>query len=169
MIASVKLVGDRTSWTMADMAQVIEGLDDSVSVMDYTTQTSFLQQMVYQNINQFVDYGKATCSFDTDAFQQLLTASAKLPTEDELYGDNDDAVAISVDDTYQQLQSGDVLMTSVYISGDSYSLKEFYGIYNNKDFGMVNIGYPTEEGSGVQLNISSGLAISAKSKYTDAA
>ena len=169
MIASVKLVGDRTSWTMADMAQVIEGLDDSVSVMDYTTQTSFLQQMVYQNINQFVDYGKATCSFDTDAFQQLLTASAKLPTEEELYGDNDDAAAISVDDTYQQIQSGDVLMTSVYISGDSYSLKEFYGIYNNKDFGMVNIGYPTEEGSGVQLNISSGLAISAKSKYTDAA
>ena len=169
LIASVKLVGDRTSWNMADMAQVIEGLDDTVTVMEYTTQVGFLQQMVYQNMNQFVDYGKATCSFDSDAFKQLLTASAKLPTEDELYGDNGDEVAISSDDGYQMLQSGDLLMTTSYISGDSYSLKEFYGIYNNKDFGMVNIGYPTDEGSGVQVSVSGGLAISAKSKYTDVA
>ena len=169
LIASVKLVGDRTSWTMSDMTQVIEGLDDTVSVMEYTTQTSFLRQMVYQNMNQYVDYGKATCSFDSDAFKQLLTASAKLPTEEQLYGDSDDAIAISSDDTYQQLQSGDLLMTSAYISGDSYSLKEFYGLYNNKDFGMVNIGYPTDEGSGVQVSVNYGLAISAKSKYTDVA
>ena len=60
-------------------------------------------------------------------------------------------------------------MTSAYISGDSYSLKEFYGLYNNKDFGMVNIGYPTDEGSGVQVSVNYGLAISAKSKYTDVA
>lgn len=169
LIASVKLVGDRTSWNMADMAQVIEGLDDTVTVMEYTTQVGFLQQMVYQNMNQFVDYGKATCSFDSDAFKQLLTASAKLPTEDELYGDNSDEATISSDDGYQMLQSGDLLMTTSYISGDSYSLKEFYGIYNNKDFGMVNIGYPTDEGSGVQVSVSGGLAISAKSKYTDVA
>ena len=169
LIASVKLVGDRTSWNMADMAQVIEGLDDTVTVMEYITQVGFLQQMVYQNMNQFVDYGKATCSFDSDAFKQLLTASAKLPTEDELYGDNSDEATISSDDGYQMLQSGDLLMTTSYISGDSYSLKEFYGIYNNKDFGMVNIGYPTDEGSGVQVSVSGGLAISAKSKYTDVA
>ena len=169
LIASVKLVGDRTAWNMADMAQVIEGLDDTVTVMEYTTQVGFLQQMVYQNMNQFVDYGKATCSFDSDAFKQLLTASAKLPTEDELYGDNSDEATISSDDGYQMLQSGDLLMTTSYISGDSYSLKEFYGIYNNKDFGMVNIGYPTDEGSGVQVSVSGGLAISAKSKYTDVA
>lgn len=168
LIASVKLVGDRTSWTMADMAQVIEGLDDTVSVMEYTTQTSFLQQMVYQNMGQFVDYSKATCSFDSDAFKQLLSASAKLPTEEELYGDSDE-ISVASSDSYQMLQSGDVLMTTAYISGDSYSLKEFYGLYNNKDFGMVNIGYPTDEGSGVQVSVSGGLAISAKSKYTDVA
>ena len=168
LIASVKLVGDRTSWTMADLAQVIDGLDDTVSVMEYTTQTEFLQQMVYQNINQFVDYGKATCSFDSDAFKQLLAASSKLPTSDELYGDGDE-ISVASSDSYQMLQSGDLLLTTSYISGDSYSIKEFYGLYNNKNFGMVNIGYPTDEGSGVQISVSGGLAISAKSKYTDAA
>ena len=168
LIASVKLVGDRTSWSMADMAQVIEGLDDTVSVMEYTSQTEFLQQMVYQNINQFVDYGKATCSFDSDAFKQLLTAASKLPTDDELHGD-DTSYTFSSDGTYQLLQSGDLLLTTAYISGDSYSIKEFYGLYNNKDFGMTNIGYPTDEGSGVQISVGGGLAISAKSKYTDAA
>lgn len=168
LIASVKLVGDRTSWTMADLAQVIDGLDDTVSVMEYTTQTEFLQQMVYQNINQFVDYGKATCSFDSNAFKQLLAASSKLPTSDELYGDGDE-ISVASSDSYQMLQSGDLLLTTSYISGDSYSIKEFYGLYNNKNFGMVNIGYPTDEGSGVQISVSGGLAISAKSKYTDAA
>ena len=168
LIASVKLVGDRTSWNMAEMAQVIDGLDDTVSVMEYTTQTDFLQQMVYQNISQFVDYGKATCSFDSDAFKQLLAASSKLPTEEELYGDGDE-ISVASSDSYQMLQSGDLLLTTSYISGDSYSIKEFYGLYNNKDFGMVNIGYPTDEGSGVQISVGGGLAISAKSKYTDAA
>lgn len=168
LIASVKLVGDRTTWNMSDMAQIIEGLDDSVSVMQYTSQSDFLQQMVYQNMNQFVDYGKATCAFDSDNFVQLLTASAKLPTDDELYGDNNE-IAVSSQDNYQMLQSGDLLLSGCYLSGDSYSMKEFYGLYNNKDFGMVNIGYPTDEGSGVQISTSGGFAISAKSKYTDVA
>ena len=120
------------------------------------------------HLDQFVDYGKATCSFDSDDFIQLLTASAKLPTDDELYGDSNE-ISVDYQDGYQMLQSGDLLMTSCYITGDSYSMKEFYGLYNNKDFGMVNIGYPTSEGSGVQVSTSSGFGISAKSKYQDVA
>ena len=167
LIASTKLVGDRTSWTMSDLASVIDGLDDGVSVMSYTTQSAFLTQMTYQNLNQFVDYANASCSFDSDAFRQLLEAAKKLPADDA-NGDDDIMYADSSDDEYTQLQNGDLLLTTSYISGNSYSLKEFYNIYK-EGHGMTAIGYPQESGNGALISVSGGLAISAKSSNIDAA
>ena len=166
LIASTKLVGDRTSWTMSDLASVIDGLDDGVSVMSYTTQNSFLNQMTYQNLNQFVDYANASCSFDSDAFRQLLEAAKKLPADE----DTEDGMmyAASSDDEYTQLQNGDLLLTTSYISSNSYSLKEFYNIYK-EGHGMTAIGYPQESGDGAMISVSGGLAISAKSANIDAA
>ena len=169
MVASAKLVGDRTSWTMEEMAQVISGLDEGTQVMSYTGQTSFLSQMVSENLDQFVDYAKGTCSFDSDSFKQLLAAAAKCPTDDEL-NQGDDVVAYSTDDEYSQMQSGDLLMTSQYMTDGNWSLKQYYNLFN-QEHGFVNIGYPVTEngGNGAIIHVSGGLAISAKTQYTDAA
>lgn len=166
LIASTKLVGDRTSWTMSDLASVIDGLDDGVSVMSYATQTSFLNQMTYLNLGQFVDYANASCSFDSDAFRQLLEAAKKLPADE----DTEDGMmyAASSDDEYTQLQNGDLLLTTSYISSNSSSLKEFYGVYK-EGHGMTVIGYPQDSGNGAMISVSGGLAISAKSANIDAA
>lgn len=166
LVASSKLVGDRTSWTMSDLASVIDGLDEGVSVMSYATQTSFLNQMTYLNLGQFVDYANASCSFDSDAFRQLLEAAKKLPADE----DTEDGMmyAASSDDEYTQLQNGDLLLTTSYISSNSSSLKEFYGVYK-EGHGMTVIGYPQDSGNGAMISVSGGLAISAKSANIDAA
>lgn len=168
LVASAKLAGDRTSWTMEEMAQVISGLDEGTQVMSYTSQTSFLGQMVSANMGQFVDYAKGTCSFDSDSFKQLLAAAAKCPTDDEL-NQGSDTISYSTDDEYTQIQSGDLLLAGQYIS-DSYSLKQYYNLFN-REHGFVNIGHPVTEdgGNGAILHVSGGLAISAKTQYTDAA
>lgn len=169
LVTSAKLAGDRTSWTMEEMAQVISGLDEGTQVMSYTSQTSFLGQMVSENMDQFVDYAKGTCSFDSDSFKQLLAAAAKCPTDDEL-NQGSDTISYSTDDEYTQIQSGDLLLAGQYISDGNYSLKQYYNLFN-QEHGFVNIGYPVTEdgGNGAILHVSGGLAISAKTQYTDAA
>ena len=168
LIASAKLVGDRDSWTLSDLSQIIDGLDEGTQIMTYTSQNDFLNIMVSQNMSQFVDFGAATCNFDSDDFKQLLSVAAKLPTQDQLNQAMDSDTMASSGDEYSMLQSGDLLMTTTYVSGDSYSLKELYGVYT-RDHGMVRIGYPLSSGNGANVTVSGGLAISAKSKNIDAA
>lgn len=173
MLASKKLVGDMDSWTMAELEEIIKNLDESVSVLDYCDQTSFLSQMVYQNIDMFVDYGKATCSFDSQEFKDLLAASAHLPTQEEL----DAAIQAENEamesgnymyvDTYQKVQSGEQLLVSEYISG-SYSVKYLYNLYTEEN-GFAMLGYPQASGNGALLGIDGGLAISASSKHQEGA
>ena len=164
MLASAKLVGDKTSWTMAELAQTVESLPEGTAVAPYYTQADFLSVMVYQNIGQFVDYGTATCSFNSDTFKQLLQVASKLSSGD----DSDEAAVIYGDDENTQLQRGDTLLTTAYVY-DSDSIKTLYQLYT-KDNGFVQIGFPTDGGSnGALLNIQNGLAISSRCKNQEGA
>jgi ABC-type glycerol-3-phosphate transport system substrate-binding protein len=165
LIASKTLVGDRTSWTMEEMGDVIDSLDEDASVMTYMTNENFLTQMTYMNLSEFVDYSTASCSFDSDEFRRLLAVSKKLPTEDELYGD-DDEVSVWTDE-WQEIQNGNVLMTQDYVSY-TQAVKELYDLYTAEN-GFVNIGFPTTSGNGAMLGVSGGMAISAKSQYQEGA
>ena len=173
LYASAKLVGDRTSWNMTELKQVIDGLDEDVQIMMWSTQPDFLANMVYQNMDQFVDYGKATCAFDTEAFKSLLEMSSKLPAgEEELFGGEDDEDIFSdynmYGDAMQMLQSGDLLLASGYGGSGSYEIKMMARLYT-KENGIVRIGFPVENGNGALLNIYSALAISSKSKNQEGA
>lgn len=170
MLASAELVGDRDSWTLADLKQVVDGLDEEVNIMEeHYTQPDFLTMMVRENMSQFVDYGKATCSFDSEEFKQLLELAAKLPEAKE----EDQMVSEAVvDETWEdpatQVQAGKQLLMDQYVSGDSYNLKQFMNVYTEEN-GFKRIGYPQSEGNGALLTVGVGLGISAKSKYQEGA
>lgn len=168
LYGSAKLLGDRESWTLEDMAQVIDGLPEETTVMNYTTQADFLSNMVYRNMSRFVDYGKAECFFDGDEFKSLMEVSAKLP-EDYNYGESEDGVAYAVSsgDEMEMLQTGDALLSSGWLSS-SYELKNFYNLYI-KENGIVKIGYPSDSGNGATLNVYGGLAIADKCANKDGA
>ena len=166
MYASARLVGDRERWTMAEMADVIGNLDPEVKVAMWTTQADFLTMITYQNINRFVDYGKASCSFNTDEFKALLEAASRLPVNsDDMVGTEEEMM--NYGDEMQMLQAGDLLLSSSYCS-DSYGLKNMYRLYLPEN-GIIRIGYPTDGGNGALLNIYGGLAISSWCKDPDGA
>ena len=166
MYASARLVGDRERWTMAEMADVIGNLDPEVKVAMWTTQADFLTMITYQNINRFVDYGKASCSFNTDEFKALLEAASRLPVNsDDMVGTEEEMM--NYGDEMQMLQAGDLLLSSSYCS-DSYGLKNMYRLYLPEN-GIIRIGYPTDGGNGALLNIYGGLAISSRCKDPDGA
>lgn len=167
---SRKLVGDMTSWDMASFGEIVKNLDDSVEIMKYTSQDGFLTETVAQNLSSFVDYGKATCSFDSQEFKDLLNVASYFPTQEELDAANTDEngdVVYFYDDPDGEVQAGNLLAYDQYIS-DSSSVKYFFGLYTEEN-GFVNLGYPQNEGNGALLYAENGLAISAKSKYQEGA
>lgn len=173
MLASAKLVGDRDGWTMSEMSQIIQNLDDDVKVMQYTSQEYFVTMMVRQDMDTFVDYGKATCNFETEEFKELLAAATRLPTQEELNAEDEDEMDSMMNGTYiwtdpnQLVQSGEMLMNELYMSGD-YSLREYYSVYTAEN-GFNVIGYPVSEGNGAKVSVDTALAISAKSKHQEGA
>lgn len=169
LYGSSKLLNGRTSWTLPEMVEVIEGLGDGVQVMQYRSQISFLTEMLQQNITHYVDYGAATCSFDSEDFKLLLRAAAKLPTEEELTQQQEQMMSESyvyVDEN-QSVQNGEILLSSGYMSYVD-AVKERFCIYTEEN-GFTMIGYPTDSGNGAILNVYGGLAISEKSANKDGA
>lgn len=168
--ASRKLVGDITSWDMATFGEIVKNLDESVEIMKYTSQESFLSQMVAQNLGSFVDYGKATCSFDSQEFKDLMAIAACFPTQEELEAANTDEsgeVVYYYDDPDGEIQRGELLTNDQYIS-DSSSVKYFYNLYTEEN-GFVNLGYPQNEGNGAIISVGNSLAISSKCKNQEGA
>lgn len=167
LYGSAKLFGDKTSWTTQEMAEIIGGLDEDVQVLSYSTRSNFLTMMLYNNLTSFVDYEKATCSFDSDAFKGLLQAAAHLPADPEEDSNGGEVAFASDYDEMQQLQQGDTLLSTGYIYG-SYEIKNFLNLYV-KENGIINIGYPADSGSGAVLSVDNALAISDKCKHKDGA
>lgn len=161
LCASSELVGDATSWSMDDLYAVIQKLPADTEIMSYYTQNDFLDMMLTVNLSSYVDYDKATCSFDTDGFKRLLEIAAKFPAE---YQMEDDAVWM---DDMQKMQLGLTLMSGTYIASAS-DLKRYYGLYTPEN-GLVSIGYPTDTGNGVVISLDGGLAISASCKNPEGA
>lgn len=168
LYGSAKLFGDKTGWTPQEMNEIFSGLDEDVQILAYTTRSSFLSMMLYNNLSSFVDYGKATCSFDSEEFKSLLQATAYLPADPDENGDGmTEAIAYSDGDEMQQLQQGDTLLSTGYISS-SYDIRNFLGLYV-KENGIIRVGYPVESGNGALLSVYNALAISNKCKEKDGA
>ncbi len=173
MLASKRLVGDRTTWTMNELGEIIRGLEEGVDIMSYTYQESFLNQMIYQNLSQFVDFGNASCSFDSQEFKDLLAVCALLPTE-EAYNAETEAMNTAMEngdwvymDDNQRIQAGELLMATQWVS-DAYSLKNYYNLYS-EDNGFVAIGYPISSGNGALIYAGNALGISATTEHMDGA
>lgn len=155
MDASARLVGDLERWDLNQMKQVIAELPEEASVMAYYTSSDFLQYMVSMNMGTFVDYAKASCSFDSDEFKSLLEVASKLPAE--INYDNEEEMWSY--DVNQLMQEGRILMNQSYLYG-AYAVKERYSTYTREN-GIVNIGVPTGTGNGGLIQVDTGLAISA--------
>ncbi len=164
LLASKKLVGDLDSWTYQDMTEIVDSLGEDVTILEGVIQTELLTTLARYNMDEFVDYSNATCNFETEDFETLLSLCARLPEDYDYYSSDDDVVVYT--DPYQEVQSGDTLATTHWISG-SYGIQEMYAY--NVDNGFTVIGYPTSGGSGAVLNIYGSLGISAKSTHQEGA
>ena len=161
-------------WNVAAVQDAMTQLQDGATVFsDGWTKTQVLSNCLSRNLSAFVDWTTGECSFDSEAFQQLLAFCNSFP--DEVSSDDTIAYADTAESTVDaaewesdaaRIASGTQLMaiTSIYDFSDY--------IYNTYSLnGKITFtGYPTEDGkSGNSFYINCPLAISSTTKYPDAA
>ena len=163
MIGKVSLVGDRSTWTMAEMQELMAGLPEGTTLLgDDITRGGFFNTMMQFSGADFVDVGTGKCDFNTPGFISIMEFAKSLPQElDDDYW-NDDYWS-----KYEtQYRENRTVLYQLYIGGFSNLNYQING-YIGED--VSYIGFPTESGMGSVVGINDAYCISSKSANKDAA
>ncbi len=156
------LVGDEIGWTLDELLAAKAELPPEATIFgDGDTKSGILTQVLQQNLSSFIDWQTMTCSFDSEAFIDILEFANTFPLEFN-WEDYDYSVYES---EYARLNSGKQMLQRYWL----YSFSDY--MYLDAMFGgNANcIGYPSANGNGNVFNVSTGLAISSTCKEIDAA
>lgn len=147
--APTEYVGTETGWTVSDMLAVAETLPEDMILSD-DTQSGMLDLLLRTNINDYVDIAAGTCSFETQAFYDLLTLCRDyFPAE---YSEN----------SYTQLLTGEASVGRLgQFASDVMRPLESEG--------RTLIGYPGAGGSGVSIIFNDDYAICALGQQQEGA
>lgn len=148
-----KVVGEYTTWTLADVNDALSKLPEGATVFNkYYTQAEMLQYCIAMNAESFMNWQDGTCSFDTDEFRALLEFVKPFPAEYDWQSDSDD-----YESDFTRLKNGKQLLYPTSLSGFSDLYYTFAALNNDIRF----IGFPREDGSsGNAFNASCTLSIS---------
>ena len=159
MVAKSSIVGDRTSWTMSEMMELQESLPEGTSMMESMTRSNFLYTILMYCGNDFIDVETGKCTFDSEAFIDLMEFAKSLPEEIEY----DDGWWMNYESQYREDRT--VLM-SAYISSISGFNRTLNGTFGED---ISYIGFPTASGMGAFVNYNEAYCISSRSKNKDGA
>ena len=173
------LVADESAAYMEKVGALVDEkmtqLQEGATVFsDGWTKNTALSNCLSRNLSAFVDWTTGKCTFDSEAFQQLLAFCNSFPAETS---DGDGAIAyassadIAVDDAMWESDATRILSGKQLMATTSfYSFEDYiYNIYPVKDK-VTFVGYPSESGEpGNSFYIQCPMAISSVTKYPDAA
>lgn len=161
--AKKSIVGDKQSWTMDDFLAVQNANPDSQMLLEVTS-SSFVSQMLFFNMNQFVNAETGECSFNSDSFKKILEYAKTLPKEidfDALY--SDDSYWMKRESAYRD---NTAILKQEYIYDLRVLKRDEAGYFGEP---VTFIGVPTDGGNGSMLMADTSLAITAKAKNPDGA
>lgn len=161
MIAKKSLVGDRTSWTMNDMMQVLASMPEGAVAIENMTRDWFFSRMMQYCGSDFVDVNTGKCNFNSENFMALMEFAKNLPEE------------INYDDDYWMSYNGEAQFRedrTLLYQANIYRISDLNRVINGY-FGedVSFIGFPTDGEQGGIVSIYTSYGISAKSQYIDGA
>ena len=162
IIGKKSIVGDRTSWTMAAMKQLMETLPEGTNMFGEMTRDSFMYTMMDFCGADFIDVSNGKCNFDSQNFIDMMEYARTLP--EEL---NEEEYSEDYWRNYEsQYREDRTILRSMYIgsvSNVNYTVKGNFG--EEVSF----IGFPTESGMGAYVQAGDSYAISARSANIEGA
>ena len=160
MVGKKSIFGEDTSLTWEKMNQILAQYPDANAFQNTTTIDLVLNWALRHGMDEFVDWQKSTCNFDSEGFRSLLAFVAKFPESidyDKLYED-DDAWAMQE----QQFISNKALLNPLTISNMS-EIKNFtYGSFLEE---VTPVGFPNNRGMGSSICAVGAFGISEKSVH----
>lgn len=159
-VASRRIVGDITGWTVDEMKEALSRLPEGASVLaPYYSQDQLLRMLCIWNMDEFINWETGECTFDNGDFAKLLEFSAMAPktVPDDIWED-------MKDDATMYREGRQLLFPTGFSDVWDY-------FYQKSTFGddLVYVGYPTADRQGNLFSVNNGLAMSSKCKSKDAA
>ena len=145
------VVGDRASWSLADLREALDSLPEEATMMEYFyTKESILYYVLAMSLDSYVDWGAGTCSFDSGEFRNALAFVDSFPAE---FNWNDsDAVNMEM---CRRWESG-LQMLSYQLLDSVDAFQELDAVYGAISGGRAAlVGFPVEDG-GVGSSFSAG-------------
>lgn len=163
MIAKKSLVGEPSSWTMADMEAVLATMPEGATAFGSMIRDGFIYQMISYAGQDFVDMETGKCSFNSQSFIEMLEYARTLPAEDPQNYEEDYDWAY-YENQYRENRS---LLYDLYI-GNIKDCK--YQIRGNIGEAVSFVGFPTANSNGSTLSPGNyAFMISARSDQLDGA
>lgn len=142
------------NWNVQTMINCYEGRPQGMSLFPGETKVAVFGMICTGSMENYVDWDKGTCRFDSDSFKSLLMFANQFPLKLNLAED------VSIKDMFSE---GKSLLFPAYIS-DVYEIRKIKMLLGENSF---FVGYPMDEGSGnisVINNIAIGIGKNCKNK-----
>ena len=170
------IVDQYDTWNVAAVQDAMTQLQEGATVFSTGwTKSSVLNNCLTRNLAAFVDWTTGKCTFDSEAFQQLLAFCNSFPddssSDDGIAYSSEAATVDTMDDPVWESDATRILSGKQLMATTSFSSFEdyIYNIYPVKDK-VTFVGYPSESGEpGNSFYIQCPMAISSVTKYPDAA
>lgn len=162
VVGATSVVGDRTSWTLADMQAALDTMPEGCMYFgEDDTKANMLSNILSQNLNQYIDWATGECHFNTPEFVSILEFCNTFPLEFDWENVNQDTY--ESDD--ERIMNGKQMLMTTYADFQYIQvIKKIFG-------GDISFpGFPREDGSvGSCFSISQGAAMSSTCKDKDGA
>lgn len=170
------IVDQYDTWNVAAVQDAMTQLQEGATVFSTGwTKSSVLNNCLTRNLAAFVDWTTGKCTFDSEAFQQLLAFCNSFPddssSDDGIAYSSEAATVDTMDDPVWESDATRILSGKQLMATTSfYGFEDYiYNIYPVKDK-VTFAGYPSESGEpGNSFYIQCPMAISSVTKYPDAA
>ena len=180
LVGNPDIFGSMDTWTVDGFDKKLNALGTQVLPLlgysprlrtyDVTEQTGILLELLFHDMNHYVDYSSYTANFDSDDFRRLLEISKKYggrvnyETMKSLFEQYD---SIFYDAASLMVQDGVCAMRTLYIGGiTNGGFAEYANLCHGK---AVFLGWPSTSGKGLASEAGISVGISAYSQCPEEA
>ena len=157
VVGAASVVGSESGWTLEELMALADAHPDA-ELFDRVSKQYILNAAMMFNEDAFIDWNTGECSFDSDAFKNILKFVNKFP--DEVEGEE------GMDSEPTRIQNGEVLLTTAYLY-DFEQIQMYSEIFKGA---YTCIGFPTVDGRGGHaLATGDAYGITTKSAHKDGA
>ncbi len=160
---------DKENWTIDDLINTMHDNPD-MQFMNYgNTKESIFEFLVGSCCDEFIDYKKVECNFNSDDFKKILEFCNEFPDENEQI-DWETATDDEIQEYWNEQETMCLNDKALLSDASFYNLKEFSRLkkitFGDDDITLV--GVPSSDGKGALISTGNSMAILESSPSKDA-